>query len=141
MSLVICDACRNKIASEGIVIKKMEVGEFEVRYFSCPHCGKEYFVSCTDEEQRIRNLKFSQLRRRKALGIKKKFKKSTLDKYDRQAKWLAKKNRVHNIFLREVGKQLLAGDDIETVLDDILGDVIYDEEGCNKVSEALQVDR
>lgn len=141
MSMIMCDACKNKIASEGIQFKKMEAGEFEVKYFCCPHCGKEYFVSCTDEEQRMRNLKLLQMRRKKTLGIQKKFKKSTLDKYDRQAKKIAKKNRTHNIFLRRVGKRLLAGDDIETILDDIGGEEIHDQTRRDKVPETLSPDR
>lgn len=141
MSTIMCDACKNKIASEGIQFKKMEDGEFEVKYFSCPHCGSEYFISCTDEEQRMRNLKLLQMRRKKTLGIQKKFKKSTLDKYDRQAKKIAKKNRTHNIFLRRVGKRLLAGDDIETILDDIGGEEIHDQTRRDKVPETLSPDR
>ncbi len=47
-----CDVCEKDFDYTQESLEKMTEGEYEVDYFTCPHCGKKYHVFTIDNRMR-----------------------------------------------------------------------------------------
>lgn len=109
-SVVLCNGCGKRIAIKGIKIQKKQKEEYQVTFFSCPHCGRVYQIDTTDERQReMLRLRAEAIRRAlSAAGIKS-LQKTAADSR-KEAKALEKKLRRRVERLRAIGEEILEGE-------------------------------
>lgn len=117
-SVILCDSCGQKISVAGIHPETMERGEYQVHYFCCVHCGKEYQITTTDDFQR------EEIERRRRLGARirlaygRKLRQETVDAWHREYDKLGKALNRRASWLRAIGEEILSGKEITTRKDD-----------------------
>lgn len=106
-SVILCNGCGKRISIKGIKIQKKQKEEYQVTFFSCPHCGRVYQIDTTDERQReLLQLRAEAMRRAlSAAGIKS-LQKTARDSR-KKAKALEKKLRRRVERLRAIGEEIL----------------------------------
>lgn len=114
--LVICNGCQKPISMLGAKAAKLMTGDYTVEYFSCPHCGRKYAFRTTDTEQRQLMKKHAEIIQKRKLGIAKKFKQKTLNKYYKEQKKVYKKLQERSQALMQIGRALVAGGELEDIL-------------------------
>lgn len=114
--MMACDSCGKRVAVKGIRVREFQAGEYQVCFFSCPHCGHKFLASATDEEQRDRLAHIRQARRKVQIAVKKHYRKQTISKLRQEMLRLTDEARARNGFLSQVGNRLLAGEELTAEL-------------------------
>lgn len=106
-SVVLCDQCGKRISIKGIRVQGKQEGEYQVTFFSCPHCGRAYQINTTDGRQRelMRQRNEAMRWAASSAGIKS-LQKANRDRR-KEAKALEKKLRKRAQRLRAVGEEIL----------------------------------
>ena len=117
-AVVFCDNCGKRISVAGIHPKTMERGEYQVDFFRCVHCGKEYQISTTDDFQRKKIERRRRLGARIRLAYGKRFRQETVDAWHREYDKLGKAVTKRAAWLRAIGEEILSGKEITTRKDD-----------------------
>lgn len=106
-SVILCNGCGKRISIKGIKIQKKQKEEYQVTFFSCPHCGRVYQIDTTDGRQReLMRLRAEAMRRAlSAAGIKSLQKTAANSR--KEAKALEKKLRRRGGWLRAIGEEIL----------------------------------
>lgn len=122
VSVMHCDNCSKMISVAGIKIEELRFGEYQVKYFTCPHCGFRFHVSTFDDLQREVSAEQKKLVKRIDLGMKNHFQKRTIESYRHRMLNLTDKSRERQtIFLAPLGKRLLEGEALKDILNDLKG--------------------
>ena len=53
-SAFLCDSCGKRIPTKGVRMNMEEQGEYQVSYFTCPHCGRVSQITTTELPARDR---------------------------------------------------------------------------------------
>lgn len=102
-----CDFCRKAISIKGTKINEFWEGEYQIMYFSCPHCGYKFLSGVTDSTQRelLKKRKAATLRIRTAMN--KHFKKKTVEGLQAEMLQIADELKSRNVELVKIGNQML----------------------------------
>lgn len=114
--LVLCDACKRSIGIGGIMIQNLRVGEYEVSFFCCPHCGRKYLINTTDTEQR-RLIGEQRVQRDKIrAGRAKSFKMKTIRRYMKAAEKAKRQAEQRAGDLNQIGAALIEGKSLDDIM-------------------------
>lgn len=114
-ALATCNGCGKPISMLGVKTAKLMAGDYTVEYFLCPHCGRKYVFRTTDTEQRQLVKKHTAIIQKRKLGIAKKFKLKTLNKYYKEQKKVYKKLQERSQALMQIGRVLLEGEALANI--------------------------
>lgn len=114
--MMACDFCGKRVAVKGIKIRQLQADEYQVSFFSCPHCGHRFLALATDERQRELLAEQKRARGKVQIAIKRRYRKQTIGKYRRELLRVTDEARERNRFLSAVGSRLLAGDELSPEL-------------------------
>lgn len=117
-SVILCDNCGQRISTMGIRPEMKERGEYQVSFFTCVHCGKEYQITTTDEYQRAEINRRRRLAARIRLAYGRKFRQETVNQWHRDYDNLGKALNRRASWLRAIGEEILSGKEITTRKDD-----------------------
>lgn len=112
-AMIRCDKCEKLFSIASIKIKIKQAGAYAVGFFSCPHCGEKYPVSCTDREQEERIRRYHRARIKKQAAIRKQLRKKTIQQYEREERKIQAEIQNRAEELQEIGRRILEGEEIE----------------------------
>lgn len=106
-SAFLCNQCGKRIPSKGVRMNMEEQGEYQVSYFSCPHCGRVYQITTTDQKQREMLEGQKQIRRKLETAGRFEFRRETVKKYRKQLQKLGKDLEKRAVSLKAIGERIL----------------------------------
>lgn len=106
-SAFLCDSCEKRIPARGVQMKMKEQGEYRVSYFTCPHCGKVYQITTTDQKQRELLEEQTQIRRKLTTAVGLGFRGETVKKYRKQLQKKGKELEKRAADLKVIGEEIL----------------------------------
>lgn len=107
-AVILCDYCRKRISVKGIQMQQVEIGEYSVSFFACPHCGEVYQVNTKDERQRELLERRAVALRRQAVATGRRFREKTLKRYRDEAKRVERELKERAAELRKIGEKILS---------------------------------
>ena len=111
-TMIRCESCGKLFSSASIKIKIKQAGAYAVGFFSCPHCGEKYPVSCTDREQEERIRRYHRAKIKKQVAIRKQLRKKTIKQYEREERKSQAEIQKRAEELQEIGRRILEGEEI-----------------------------
>ncbi len=106
-SAFLCDSCGKRIPTKGVRMNMEEQGEYQVSYFTCPHCGRVYQITTTDQKQREMLEEQKQIQRKLTTAAKMNFRRETVRKYKKQLQKLGKNLEKRAVSLKAIGEGIL----------------------------------
>lgn len=113
-SVILCDNCGQRISTMGIRPEMKERGEYQVHFFSCVHCGREYQITTTDDFQRRGIERRRRLGARIRLAYGKRLRQETVNAWHKDYEELGKALNRRASWLRAIGEEILSGKEITT---------------------------
>lgn len=117
--IMTCDFCRRPIAIAGIKIKEEQFGEYQVKFFSCPHCGHRFNSGTFDNKQRELIKEQQKNKSLMVIGRKKKWRAGKIEEHRRKMLEATDTARERNKFLAPIGDRLLNGEPLEAILHEL----------------------
>lgn len=106
-AVVKCNRCGGRISVKGIRPETVERGEYQVSFFSCVHCGKDYQITTTDKLQRQLITECQRIPEKIRVAKERHFRPETIRQYERRRDGLVKKIQARVEDLRKIGEQIL----------------------------------
>lgn len=106
-SAFLCDSCGKRIPTKGVRMNMEEQGEYQVSYFTCPHCGRVYQITTTDQKQREMLEEQKQIQRKLTTAAEMNFRRETVRKYKKQLQKLGKNLEKRAVSLKAIGEGIL----------------------------------
>lgn len=106
-SAFLCDSCGKRIPAKGVRMNMEEQGEYQVSYFTCPHCGRVYQITTTDQKQREMLEEQKKIRRKLTTAVGMNFRRETVRKYKKQLQKLGKDLEKRAVSLKVIGEGIL----------------------------------
>ena len=107
-----CVKCRESFEYSADTLKKLTEGQYEVQFFTCPHCGKNYHVLTIDNDMRelvmgrrkiSAQLQIAKKKMSKGINVHQRF----INKLQREDKALKAKQEAMLPELAKVGAEIL----------------------------------
>lgn len=103
-----CDNCGKLLSMKGIKVRVLQDGQYEIRYFACPHCGFQYFCGCLDDRQRELLEEQKKILTKIRVG-QKSFRSKTLENYQKLLAQMIDEAKKRSDRLQEIGELILSG--------------------------------